>query len=239
MELQAIFEEFHQLDNPARQRSKGLGLGLAIVQRLADLLGHKIDVRSRLAAGSVFAIEVPLGRVEATAPPVLGHAEIPEDVPACGTILIVDDDPVVLDMLRLLFDDQGQRTIVAADGHQALEFTEGSNMPDLIVADYNLPNGITGLEIIARLQARAQHPIPAIILTGDISTESLRDIAGHGCVHLNKPVRAKDLTRLVQRFLAKGAAAGQTPSSSRPSAWERVSRPLFLSLTTTRLSGKR
>jgi two-component system, chemotaxis family, CheB/CheR fusion protein len=96
---------------------------------------------------------------------------------------------------------------VAADGHQALEFTEGSNMPDLIVADYNLPNGITGLEIIARLQARAQHPIPAILLTGDISTESLRDIAGHGCVPLNKPVRAKDLTRLVQRFLAKGAAA--------------------------------
>jgi two-component system CheB/CheR fusion protein len=162
MELQAIFEEFHQLDNPARQRSKGLGLGLAIVQRLADLLGHKIDVRSRLGAGSVFTIEVLLGRVEATGPPVLGHAEIPENVPARGTILIVDDDPVVLDMLRLLFDDQGQRTIVAADGHQALEFTEGSNMPDPIVADYNLPNGITGLEIIARLQARAQHPIPPL-----------------------------------------------------------------------------
>ncbi len=207
MELQAIFEEFHQLDNPVRQRSKGLGLGLAIVQRLADLLGHKIDVRSRLGAGSVFTIEVPLGRAEATAPPVLGHAEIPEDVLARGTILIVDDDPVVLDMLRLLFDDQGQRTIAAADGHQALEFTEGSNMPDLIVADYNLPNGITGLEIIARIQARAQHTIPAIILTGDISTESLRDIAGHGCVHLNKPVRAMDLTRLAQRLLTKPAAA--------------------------------
>jgi two-component system CheB/CheR fusion protein len=133
MELQAIFEEFHQLDNPARQRSKGLGLGLAIVQRLADLLRHKIDVRPRLSAGSVFTIEVPLGRAEATAPPVLGHAEIPEDVPARGTILIVDDDPVVLDMLRLLFDDQGQRTIVAADDHQALEFTEGSNMPDLLL----------------------------------------------------------------------------------------------------------
>ena len=64
LELQAIFEEFHQLDNPARERSKGLGLGLAIVQRLADLLGHKIDVRSRLGAGSVFTIEVPLGRPE-------------------------------------------------------------------------------------------------------------------------------------------------------------------------------
>src|SRR6266852_5019505 len=62
VELQAIFEEFHQLDNPARERSKGLGLGLAIVQRLADLLGHKIDVRSCPGKGSVFAVEVPLGR---------------------------------------------------------------------------------------------------------------------------------------------------------------------------------
>ena len=73
LELQAIFEEFHQLDNPARERSKGLGLGLAIVQRLADLLGHKIDVRSRLGTGSVFTIEVPLGRAEAAELPVPSH----------------------------------------------------------------------------------------------------------------------------------------------------------------------
>ena len=221
MELQAIFEEFHQLDNPARQRSKGLGLGLAIVQRLADLLGHKIDVRSRLGAGSVFTIEVPLVPAAATALPVLGHAETSEGAPARGTILIVDDDPAVLDMLRLLFDDQGQRTIVAADGHQALGLVKGSTMPDLIVADYNLPNGITGLEIIARLQARVQQTIPAIILTGDISTESLRDIAGHGCVHLNKPVRAKDLTRLIQKLLAKPAATAPATVEQLPLHLER------------------
>ena len=78
LELQAIFEEFHQLDNPARERSKGLGLGLAIVQRLADLLGHKIDVRSRLGAGSVFTIEVPLGRAEAADLPVPSQDETQE-----------------------------------------------------------------------------------------------------------------------------------------------------------------
>ena len=76
-------------------------------------------------------------------------------------------------------------------------------MPDLIIADYNLPKGLNGLETIARLQEQAQHAIPAIILTGDISTDSLREIAGHGCVHLNKPVRAKELTRLAQRLIAK------------------------------------
>jgi hypothetical protein len=83
--------------------------------------------------------------------------------------------------------------------------------------------------------------IPAIILTGDISTESLRDIAGHGCVLLNKPVRAMDLTRLVEILLPNQRLRRQARSSSCPSAWERerVSRPLFLSLTTTKLSGKR
>ena len=203
LELQAIFEEFHQLDNPARERSKGLGLGLAIVQRLADLLGHKIDVRSRLGAGSVFTIEVPLGRPELaglSAP----SQEAQESTPSRGTVLIVEDDPAVLEMLQLLFDAEGHRTLVAADGHKALELAaQQSTVPDLIIADYNLPKGLNGLETIARLQGQAQHAIPAIILTGDISTDSLREIAGHGCVHLNKPVRAKELTRLAQRLIAK------------------------------------
>src|SRR5581483_1242942 len=98
-ELQAIFEEFHQLDNPARERSKGLGLGLAIVQRLADLLGHKIDVRSRLGAGSVFTIEVPLGRPELAEAPAPGQKEA-ESTPSRGTVLIIEDDPAVLEMLQ-------------------------------------------------------------------------------------------------------------------------------------------
>ena len=192
LELQAIFEEFHQLDNPARERSKGLGLGLAIVQRLADLLGHKIDVRSRLGTGSVFTVEVPLGRLEAAQSPVADQDKTQANAPLRGTILIVEDDPAVLEMLQMLFDDEGHRTLVAADGHKALELAaQGSTTPDLVVADYNLPNGLNGLEIIAKLQEQAQRAIPAIILTGDISADSLREIAGHGCVHLNKPVRAR------------------------------------------------
>ena len=142
LELTAIFEEFHQLDNPARQRSKGLGLGLAIVKRLADLLGHKIDVRSRVGAGSVFAIEVPLGRAEAADPPILSTTETQVSRPSRGTILIVEDDPAVLEMLQLLFDDEGHRTVTAADGHKALELAAQGTAPDLIVADYNLPKGL-------------------------------------------------------------------------------------------------
>jgi len=207
LELQAIFEEFHQLENPARERSKGLGLGLAIVQRLADLLGHKIDVRSRLGMGSVFTIEVPLGRLELAELSALSQKESQGRTASRGTVLIVEDDPAVLEMLQLLFDAEGHRTVVAADGHQALKLTaQGSAIPDLIIADYNLPNGLNGLEVIARLQEQVRHAIPAIILTGDISTDSLREIASHDCVHLNKPVKAKELTRLAQRLLAEAGS---------------------------------
>ncbi|HEX2334872.1 MAG TPA: response regulator, partial [Hyphomicrobiaceae bacterium] len=219
LELPAIFEEFHQLDNPARERSKGLGLGLAIVQRLADLLGHKIDVRSRLGAGSVFTIEVPLGRPELAKLPAPSQKEAQESTPSRGTVLIVEDDPAVLEMLQLLFDAEGHRTLVAADGHKAQELVaQHLTVPDLIIADYNLPKGLNGLETIARLQGQAQHAVPAIILTGDISTDSLREIASHGCVHLNKPVRATELTSLAQRLIAK----------PRPAASDNVQQvPLF------------
>jgi len=219
LELPAIFEEFHQLDNPARERTKGLGLGLAIVQRLSDLLGHKIDVRSRLGAGSVFSIEVPLGRPETAHDPVLDRNKMLGNATTRGTILIVEDDPAVLETLQLLFDDEGHRTLVAADGQKALGLAAQSIAPDLIIADYNLPKGLNGLEVIARLQGQAQHAIPAIILTGDISADSLREIAGHDCVHLNKPVRASELTRVARRLLGR-------PESAPPDAVEQPPRCL-------------
>ena len=85
--------------------------------------------------------------------PVPSQNETQESTPSRGTILIVEDDPAVLEMLQLLFDDEGHRTLVAADGHKALELAaQGSTVPDLIIADYNLPKGLNGLEIIARLQ---------------------------------------------------------------------------------------
>jgi two-component system CheB/CheR fusion protein len=211
LELQAIFEEFHQLDNPARERSKGLGLGLAIVQRLADLLGHKIDVRSRLGAGSVFTIEVPLGRAEVADVPEHGQNETQESTSSGGTILVVEDDPAVRELLQLLLDDEGHRTLVAADGRKALELAAQGTFPSLVIADYNLPNGLNGLEVIASLRKQLQHEIPAMVLTGDISTDTLREIAGHGCVHLNKPVKAKELTRHIRRLLAKPQAPAGAP----------------------------
>jgi two-component system CheB/CheR fusion protein len=203
-QIQRIFEEFHQLDNPARERSRGLGLGLAIVQRLADLLGHGIDVRSRPGKGSVFAVEVPLARNEPARRPWHGRPQAEEGAHRSGAILVVEDEPAVREMLKLLLDGEGHRTVTAADGQKALELVARRAIrPDLAVVDYNLPNDLNGLQVIAGLQKMLHHEIPAIILTGDISTDAIREIALQGCTHLNKPVKAKELTRLVQQLLAK------------------------------------
>jgi two-component system CheB/CheR fusion protein len=216
-QLSAIFEEFHQLDNPARERSKGLGLGLAIVQRLAELLGHAIDVRSRPGKGSVFSVEVPLGADVPAARILLGPPET-ETIASHGeAILIVEDEPAVREMLKLLLDGEGYSTVIAADGKAALAWAaRGAKRPDLVLADYNLPNGPNGLQVVASLQQTFGRDIPAIILSGDISTEALREIAGQGRVHLGKPVTAPVLIRLIQQLLADPPPAAS--ADDRPGA---------------------
>jgi len=201
-QLKAVFEEFHQLDNPARERARGLGLGLSIVQRLADLLGHEIDVRSRLGKGSVFSITVPCAGVERRAVARTGPP-LAVVQPAKGeSILIIEDDPAIRETLQLLFNIEGYRTAAAADGKSALEMVAlGAMRPDIVVADYNLPNGLSGLEVAARLRGTLDSALPVLIVTGDISTETLRAISLAGCVQLNKPIKAEDLTRLVRAQL--------------------------------------
>jgi two-component system CheB/CheR fusion protein len=219
-EHQAIFEEYHQLGNAARERSRGLGLGLSIVRRLGDLLGHQVTVRSTPGKGSVFSIEVAL-------PPSrtalqfeqCGHgkdAAIAEGVRGSGAILIVEDDPEVRGLLELLLKDEGHRTATAADGAAALQLVErGTLQPDLILADYNLPNAMNGIQVGAKLREKLHCRIPVIILTGDISTGTLRDISRQDCVQLNKPVRLKELTQAIRRLL----------TTSQPAAQSRAPRP--------------
>jgi two-component system CheB/CheR fusion protein len=217
-ELQAIFEEYHQLDNAAHDRIRGLGLGLSIVQRLGVLLGHRVRVRSHPGKGSVFAVEImrPPGE---TAPQIEPQRHGKDDgiVEAdrrVGLILIVEDDPVVCELLEHLLKDEGHRTATAPDGIRALELVaQGKLRPDLIFSDYNLPHGMDGLKLAAKLRDVLHRQVPVIILTGDISTATLRDIALQNCVRLNKPVKLKELTRAIQRLLpvAQSAAPVRAP----------------------------
>ncbi|HEY9344850.1 MAG TPA: response regulator, partial [Inquilinus sp.] len=214
-ELQTIFEEYHQLDNAARERSRGLGLGLSIVQRLGNLLDHRVRVRSQLGKGSVFAVEIVLPQSEtgpSREPQRRGSDDwIAESVHRTGAILVVEDDPEVRELLELLLKDEGHRAATAPDGIAALELVaRGTIRPDLILADYNLPGGMDGLQVTAKLRERLRRQVPVIILTGDISTATLRDIARQDCVQLNKPVKPRELGQAIQRLLATA------PSSALP-----------------------
>lgn len=206
-ELGAIFEAYHQLDNAARQRSLGLGLGLSIVQRLGDLLGHVVSVRSQHGRGSVFAIELALLR-RAARPDADTTSEPHADADAAsrhrtGTVLLIEDDPELRDLLALLLKSEGHQVLAASDGTAALALmTSGATRPDVILSDFNLPQGLDGLETAARLRARDHRETPVIILTGDISTETLRAIHQQNCTHLNKPVKADEVTRAIQTILA-------------------------------------
>jgi two-component system CheB/CheR fusion protein len=220
-ELSAIFDEYHQLDNAARERSRGLGLGLSIVQRLGKMLGHPVLVRSTLGRGSVFSIEVNLAPSEISAPEEC-ELRLPTLAPKgpareSGAILIVEDDADVCELLELLLKNEGHRVAAVHDGLAAIALLEhGAIRPDLVIADYNLPSGMDGLEVITKLREAARHEVPAIILTGDITTRTLRRVAGQNCVQLNKPMKPVELLQVIARLLPVPKAESHHRSGSRP-----------------------
>ena len=119
-ELKSIFDEYHQVDNLARQRSQGLGLGLSIVKSLGELLGHPIGVRSLQGKGSVFSIEVPLqpsGHSSAAdRHPHVYRSAPSQTAPRTGAILIIEDDPEVRERLKLFLHEEGYAISTAVDG---------------------------------------------------------------------------------------------------------------------------
>ena len=206
-ELSAVFEEFHQINNPARESGQGLGLGLNIVHRLGLILGHPVEVRSRLGVGSMFLIDLPIG-VDPEPIPLpthgvtLAHSVVLSG--QTGNILIVEDDPEVRSLLQILLQDQGYETAIAEDGPKALKLlTSGEFRPDLLLSDYNLPGGMDGLALTVEVRRRFGADLPTVLLTGDISTMAMRRIAEHTVLHLAKPVTVGRLTAAVSGLLEK------------------------------------
>lgn len=215
-QLSAIFEEYHQIGNAARERSRGLGLGLSIVKRLGDVLGHTVGVRSRQGRGSVFSIDVSRPRSRANRygddPSPLANPRDPAH--RAGSILVVDDDPDIREFLQQWLEAEGHTVVAAVDGLEAMALlTHRLAQPDIILSDFNLPGGMNGLELATQARAALQRQIAVAILTGDISSDTLRDIAQQGCVHLSKPVRLHALTQLVQTALASAQAVAQPTRS--------------------------
>jgi PAS domain S-box-containing protein len=206
-QVEAIFEEFRQIDNPARDRRRGLGLGLAIVQRLSGLLGHRVDVRSTPHRGSVFSVEVPLGHPCFTA---VSHTVRLADSGPAMRIFLVEDDPMVREALQVFLEFQGHQLICAADAESALRHLADTDWrPDVIISDFNLPGEIDGLALIESVRQRLFTATPGIVLTGDITLTDETVSSVPGCMLLRKPAD-RDAINAALRAL-RSAQLGAVP----------------------------
>jgi signal transduction histidine kinase/ActR/RegA family two-component response regulator len=184
-----IFGEFYRLGEPDRDRRAGLGLGLAIVDRLCRLLDHPIAVKSTVGKGSVFAVTVPLAPADKRA---IEASIVPRAQPSLSydkLVLVIDDDPLVLEGMSGIFRKWGCRVITADSDSKALKAaTEQDDLPDLIISDYHLADGRTGIATIEWLRGELSAPIPAFLISGDTDPATLHEAKVKGFHLLHKPV---------------------------------------------------
>ncbi len=200
-QLSLIFEEFYQVDNAGRDRRKGLGLGLAIVNRLATLLDHPISVRSAVGRGTAFEVSVPLARANraAIAPPATDETAGGDDG---RLVALIDDDPDVLDSLQMFVEQLGYGVVATATGTDAVnELRRRSHAPDAIIADYRLQGGETGSDAIRLIRDAFGGAIPGILLTGDAAVFGDRIRQDGAFRFLAKPIRPNDLERALEEAL--------------------------------------
>jgi PAS domain S-box-containing protein len=195
--LSDIFEEFVRLRPKGRTADDGLGLGLAIVRRLAALNETPVTVRSSVGRGSVFSVHVPLadGRGAKSA---RGRAAPPAASLAGRRILVVDDQEQVRAAMTRHIEDLGCAVECAASEAEAMDAVARGPLPDVLVLDLDLGAGGDGVDLLAAIDARtAPHRIPALIVTGSTDAETQARIAGSRAVRLTKPVDPARLSRLL------------------------------------------
>ena len=193
-EIGNIFDEFHQAA-AGSIRPEGLGLGLSIVKHTAELLGCSLTVDSKPGKGSAFSVLVPQGKRSESA--LTESVQMSPTECATGTVLIVDDEPAVLDATAILLGLEGFKVLLASSGPEALECIADQD-PDLIITDYHLRRGETGAEVIRSIRNQIGRNIPVIVVSGDTSDalalQGLDDIG-----FLSKPVDADELLHEINR----------------------------------------
>ena len=200
---EAIFQEFYQLGNPERDRSKGLGLGLAIVERMAKLLGTQVTVQSEPRRGSMFAVEIPFIvklRLEHQRPVPVAE----QQAARFGLfVVIVDDETAILEGIRALLENWGCRTLIATSGQDALtQLMKQNDKPDIVISDYRLRDNENGISVLQAIQALFPTPIPGVLISGDTAPELLRDSEASGYRLLHKPVSPAKLRLLISHLVS-------------------------------------
>jgi CheY-like chemotaxis protein len=211
-EIKDIFREFYQLGNPQRDREQGLGLGLAIVERSAKLLGHALEVRSRVGHGSTFSIRVPYGSPDAIHAVDKSRRAEWTSLEGC-TVLVVEDEKEIRAAMAILLESWGCEVLVAASGMEAFALLDGSAAePDVILADYRLPGADNGIHIIAAVRARYPNAT-GILITGDVAPPVLRAAEESGYRLLHKPLRPARLRALLGNVWRERDSGSREPET--------------------------
>jgi PAS domain S-box-containing protein len=211
--LDEIFDDFRQLDNPERDRRRGLGLGLAIVKRKADLLGLDVSVRSTPGRGSAFSVAVPA----ADGPSPVRQAFQPyEDIDISGArVLYIDDDPVQLEAMATVLRQWGVAPLSAQSAQEAVDILAASAVrPDAVIADYRLRDNQDGAQAIRRVVGALGTPVPAVILTGDTEPARIAEATASGYALLHKPVSPSILKQTLNDVMGRRV---RTPAPPRES----------------------
>jgi signal transduction histidine kinase/CheY-like chemotaxis protein len=197
-----IFGEFYRLGEPDRDRRGGLGLGLAIVDRVCRLLDHPIAIKSIVGRGSVFAITVPTAPANKKAVEVAVVRRPQPSIPNDKLVLVIDDDPLVREGMGGIFRKWGCRVVTATGDSDALKVaTEQDKRPDLIISDYYLPNSRNGIDTIEWLRGQWSADIPAFLISGDTDPATLHEAKAKGFFLLHKPVNPMALRAMFNQAI--------------------------------------
>ncbi|NVO04911.1 MAG: response regulator [Rhodoferax sp.] len=207
---QKVFEEFYQVENPERDRSKGLGLGLSIVERACQLLDHPIALRSALGCGSTFTLTLPLGPVEPAPAAIATDDPLVQPEAKALRVLLIEDDELGRAALKGLLLSWGYGVVEAGTASDAIAHFNPAQPPDFILTDYRLRGALNGIDTVRQLRALAASDIPACVLSGDTAEEVKAQIQSAGLLLLQKPVKPAKLRSLLRHAgSAQGAPADQ------------------------------
>ncbi len=204
-ELERIFDEFHQ-SGGKRSGNEGFGLGLAIVRRLAELLGHRIDVTSAPGAGSSFSVTVPLAEYATYGQDAGTRYSVESVAPGAGLIITIEDDTAVSEALRVVLEAEGYRVSQNGSSDELRARLAGlDEVPVLIISDFHLGEGLTGADLIGEIREHFATFVPAFIISGDTSRILVNAQDIPECVLMSKPVDPDRLVEAVRRAVHRSS----------------------------------